>query len=183
MSAQDVERLIRRRFSYRSNRAWFPSLVCFLWCYGCRVSEALNMKREHFRVETLPNGEHNLVAHVRVLKRKDKFEHDVRVNIEQTGPLKHVLKRVLATPRGAYVWGVSRQQVWRTLKQLNVGVKTRTYYKRSHFFRFNRTNALCRKRPTPFELADWMGWKRIDTAQHYLAQDGSLASRFADQID
>jgi len=183
MSTQDVERLIKRRFPYRSNRAWFPSLVCFLWAYGCRVSEALSMKREHFRVEKLPDGRHNLVAHIKVLKRRDEFEHDVRVCIETTPLLRHVLKQVLRTPKNQRIWGVSRQTVWRVLKELNVGILTHQYYKRSHFFRYNRTNALCRQRPTAMELQDWFAWKRLDTATFYLSQDGSLASKFSDKIE
>jgi len=165
ISKEEAKLLIRG-----SKRQWFKSLVSFLYIYGTRISEALNLEREDFTVE----GD-NLVVKIAILKRRDKATHKLRANIKTTPFIDIVLKQVVATGRGERVWKVTRQHAWATLKRYN-----KDYY--THLFRRSRVNALIKQKPTLWELQDFFGWKDPRTAMNYLRLNGALASKFADKI-
>jgi len=167
ITPKEVERLIRVE---GKKHKWLPSLAAFLYIYGTRISEALARERRDFRID-----DGSLVVKIDpILKRRDKASHDLRASIKKTPFIAHLLKRIIRAHKNERLWTVSRQQAWAVLHEH--GFKT-------HTFRHTRINRLIEKDPSPFELQDFMGWQRTDTASHYLALHGQLAKRFKDKID
>jgi len=167
ITPKEVERLIRLE---GKRHKWLPSLAAFLYIYGTRISEALSRERQDFRID---NG--NLVVKIDpILKRRDKASHELRANVQSTPFVGYLLKRIVRTHRNERLWSITRQQAWAVLHKHSF---------KTHTFRHTRINRLIEKQPTVWELQDFMGWKRPQTAENYLALRGQLASRFSDKLD
>jgi len=81
-----------------------------------------------------------------------------------------ILKQWQRTKPGEPVWGgvfhKRKEYVWKMLKEIDP-----TIY--PHYFRFNRASKMVEdQRTNPQVLLSWFGWKRLQTAYHYLELGG-----------
>lgn len=168
-----------RQMIERSRWEWLKSLMAFIYLFGCRISEALNLVRQNVWVER-----NYLVAQIGVLKRRR----------ERSGPyenIPHLLHVTLKAPfiedillpylkgipnRKQKLWPKSRQLVWLRIKQLNKQISP-------HVFRHDRLMKLALKGATEAELMDWAGWSDPRPAGNYIRATGRLAAKLADKVE
>ena len=163
---------------------WVKALIAMLYIYGCRVNEALHMRRRDF---SIVDGQ--LHANIPVSKKGkqqqgafDKSRHILRVSLE--APFMKYLTDYLATivEPDEYVWQIggtwksASTTAWREIKALNPKCTP-------HIFRHTRLTKLALKGASALALQDWAGWKDTRPAQNYLHLSGKLAKEFADQVD
>lgn len=64
------------------------------------------------------------------------------------------------------IWDLRREYAWEILKEFDPRLYT-------HYFRFNRTMEFVKdRRISPAHLLSWFGWRRLQTAYHYLDLGG-----------
>lgn len=159
-------------------KPWLKSLTVFLYLAGCRISEALKMKRKDFWIE----GD-LLVVRIYVLKKKSHAQtpYDTNIHVLHFSLSSPFLKEVLlpyleAIPSPeARVWYHSRQWSWTCLKKANSNLSP-------HCFRHSRLTKLALQGASPFDLTDWAGWADSRPAQNYIHASGQLALKFADKL-
>lgn len=162
---------------------WLKALICLLYLYGMRISEALRLKPSDFRVEY-----HKWLACRVELAKKRKASgpvdptHVLRVNFKKESlspfilPLvKYVADRKQRFPREP-LWTFDRTTLWKKLKELNPNCSP-------HFFRHNRLYKLAEKGATAAVLRDWAGWADLRPASNYIEASGQLARKYADEIE
>jgi len=163
----------------RARWDWLRALIAFLYLFGCRISEALNLRRKDVWVE----GSY-LVAKIGVLKRRK----------EARGPYENVPHLIHVSLNAPFVkdviipyiekiedyerrlWPYTRQLVWMRLKELNPFVSP-------HVFRHDRLMKLAMKGATELQLMDWAGWSDPRPAENYIRATGRLAMELADKVD
>jgi len=163
----------------RARWQWLKALIAFLYLFGCRVSEALNLYRKDVWVE----GNY-LVAKIGVLKRRrerrgpyENIPHLIHVSLNAPF-VKEVLLPYLnkIDDPNRKLWGKSRQLVWLRLKELNPLISP-------HVFRHDRLMKLAMKGATEAQLMDWAGWSDPRPAGRYIRATGRLAAELADKVD
>jgi len=163
----------------RARWPWLKALIAFLYLYGCRISEALNLKRRNIWVD----GRY-LVAQIGVLKRRkekkgpyENIPHLLRVHIDAPFVKDILLPYIQGIKnREAKIFPFSRQLAWLRMKELNQKISP-------HVFRHDRLMKLALKGATEAQLMDWAGWTDARPAGDYIRATGRLAAELADKID
>jgi len=162
----------------RMDKQWIRSLTVFLYLVGCRISEALALRRRDFWMD-----EGQLVVKVPILKKRQK---------EQTayGPSAHLMHIGLGSPfmkdvllpyldgikdPDARVWTYGRTWSWHNIKKANPNISP-------HIFRHSRLTQLALLGADDLTLQDWAGWADTRPASSYVHAAGRLARKFADRI-
>jgi len=158
---------------------WLKALLAFLYAFGCRISEALNLKRRNVWIEN-----DYLVAQIGVLKRRkekkgpyENLPHLIHMSIEAPFLKQTLLPYINSiTDREQKLFPFSRQLVWLRLKKLNAQISP-------HVFRHDRLMKLALKGATEAELMDWAGWTDPRPAGDYIRATGRLAAKLADKVE
>jgi len=158
---------------------WLKALIAFLYLYGCRITEALNMQKRHIWTD----GTY-LIAQIGVLKRRrekkgpyESLPHLIHVNLNSPFIQDALVPYLMSiSDSDLRLWRYSRQLVWRRLKELNQLTSP-------HLFRHDRLMKLALKGATEAELMDWAGWSDPRPAADYIRPTGRLAANMADKID
>jgi len=163
----------------RAKEPWLKAIIAFLYVFGCRISEAIKIRRKDVWIE----GNY-LVARIGVLKRKKEkrgpyvnIPHLLHVNLNS--PFVHdILLPYINSieDRNERLFPRTRQLVWLRLKELNQLISP-------HVFRHDRLMKLALKGASEAQLMDWAGWSDPRPAQHYIRATGRLARQLADKVD
>lgn len=151
----DVRRM--KRLIERCPSLDYKALFALLWLTGCRISEALNLKKSDF---SLRGGE--LVIKLKRLKRKDGLVSEVCLPLEVCHYILQHLQRVKSK-----VWTFSRVDAWKMLKSLDNGLTL-------HDFRRHRCNFMAENKATLWQMLSFFGWKSTSTPLKYLESKGAL---------
>lgn len=173
-TVNEIERTI-----FLTKYPWLKALIVFLFLYGCRVSEALNLERRKLRIE----GRY-IVAEIGVLKRRDKQKgpygnvpHQIHVSVKSPLAEQYLIPYLsTVTNPDAKLFPVSRQLVWLRLKEANPELSP-------HVFRHDRLMKLALRGATEAELMDWAGWTDARPASNYIRATGRLAKNLADKVE
>jgi integrase len=160
-------------------REWLKALIAFLYLFGCRITEALNLKKRQVWVE-----EGYIVAQIGVLKRRndtkgpyENMPHLIHVTVNAPFARTVLIPYLTSvTENEARLWPHCRQLVWLRLKGLNGLICP-------HVFRHDRLMKLALRGATEAELMDWAGWTDTRPAGSYIRATGRLAVKMADKID
>jgi len=168
-----------RQMIDKANGPWLKALIAFLYLYGSRISEALNLRRSNIWIE-----EDNIVAQIGVLKRKqekrgpyESMPHLIHVSVSSPF-VKDILIPYLGgiTDKNAKPFPYTRQLVWLRMKELNELISP-------HVFRHDRLMKLALRRATEAELMDWAGWTDTRPAGDYIRATGRLAEHLSDKVE
>lgn len=157
---------------------WLKALITFLYLYGCRITEALNLSGQ----DVWQEGNY-IIAKIGVLKRRDKTKgpyenlpHLIHISIDAPLAKEYLLPYLNQTKKQTKLFPVSRQLVWLRLKELNQQISP-------HVFRHDRLMKLALKGASEAELMDWAGWTDSRPASNYIRATGRLAMNLANKID
>jgi integrase len=158
---------------------WLKGLTAFLYLFGCRITEALNLKRYDVWVE-----DQQIVAQIGVLKRRkekkgpyENLPHLIHVSVRSPFTTDVLIPYIdSVTERTQKLFPISRQLVWLRLKELNPQISP-------HVFRHDRLMKLALRGATESELMDWAGWTDSRPAGNYVRATGRLAAKLADKVD
>lgn len=158
---------------------WLKALIAFLYLVGCRITEALNLKRRNLWVD----GNY-LIAQIGVLKKKEtqKGPYDITphlIHINVNAPfVKTIILPYLETitDREERLFPYTRQLAWYRMKQLDPFISP-------HVFRHDRLMKLALKGGTEAQLTDWAGWADSRPASYYIRATGRLAAELADKVE
>jgi len=177
VSVEEAGRMIKS-----AKHDWLKALISFLYLFGCRISEALEVRRGDFWIEN-----NYLAVRMKILKKRKKKKssgpygdgdfHILRVSLDAPFVKKILipyLKKI--KNRESRVFPVSRQLAWRKMKDLNPNISP-------HIFRHDRLLKFALKGATGVELMDWAGWSDMRPARNYLLKAGRLAANLADKVD
>ena len=166
-SLEEVKEMINK-----AEEAWLKAIIAFLYVFGCRISEALELRIGD--VHIFKEGK-NLILEVELpyLKKKNKPEgpyeklHILRVNVYETPILIHFIKYYHNIKKNSgpheRVFPYSRKTVWKKMKKLNENISP-------HVFRHDRLTKLAIKYADPFLLKYWAGWEDLRPAQNYVEE-------------
>lgn len=153
------------------------AILVFLYLYGARITEVLNLKRKRIRWDPK-----YIYAEVGVLKRRDSavgpykmVPHILRVHRKAPfiGILLEYLEGIQDGER--LVFPVSRQWVHTKFKILNPFLSP-------HVLRHDRLFKLALAGASEYELMDWAGWSDTRPAGSYIRATGRLASKLSDLV-
>ena len=142
------------------------SLIAFLYLTGCRISEALAMKREKIWFD-----DEFMVVDVKVLKRKN-FSHIIKIS-NKAPFITNIIKWLNTLQLKDKIWHFSdnknsaRVMAWRELKKIN----SKTW---PHLFRHTRMTNLAMMGATDVQLMVWAGWSDSRPAGVYVARSASM---------
>lgn len=168
-----------RKMIQAARWTWLKGIIAFLYLFGCRITEALNLKRYDVRVE-----EGYIIATIGVLKRRQEkkgpyasLPHLIHISVKSPFAQDVLIPYLnTVTQRESRLFPVSRQLVWLRLKQLNKLISP-------HIFRHDRLMKLALRGATEAELMDWAGWTDPRPAGNYIRVTGKLAAKLADKVD
>jgi len=153
------------------------SLVAFLYLSGCRITEALMMRKD----DIWEDEDGRIIFRINVLKSKSIGKHTIKVS--KFAPFMDiVLEWNSKRNPGERVWVLSsnmnsaRVIAHRQIKRLN----NRVY---PHLFRHTRLTRLAEKGATPLQLQIWAGWKSISPADVYVRRSTKMVESLADKVD
>lgn len=145
------------------------SLLAILFYTGCRVSQALSLRREDIIIQ---NG----YMTFRLKPQKKGREATVKISLSLPYA-KDILRQVKKTGKGERIWNISRQTVWSLTKAV-FGPK---YY--PHFFRLNRATHFLEDSTTTLpEMLAWFSWKSAKTVDSYIGFCGRYTDRQASRL-
>lgn len=150
LSRSEVEEIVGRLERLRDQ-----ALISFLYLTGARISEALEVRAEDFRIE----GDWLLVELV-TLKRRDRLRREVPIPLRD--PLsRYVVEWVRQVGRGR-LWPFTRRYALMILKSARPDVHL-------HELRHTRLTELVREYDfNEYELMRWTGWKTSKVATEYI---------------
>lgn len=149
------------------------ALIAFLYLFGCRVSEALNVTKDDVKIY-----DKTMTVRLLTLKRK---EHGAVVpsrkdTAKLTSPFVEVFLAHLGMVSEGKIWRMSRVTAWRKIKKLNPQCSP-------HIFRHTRATKFAEVTENAFVMQDWFGWADLNTALKYIHLSGRGAAKLADKID
>lgn len=150
----------------------YRALIAFLYLWGARIGEALDMTTEDF---TKSDTE----IKARILTEKLRSKGPIReqhrtVPIALSSPFTPYLLEYLSSSAGR-LWPFSRVTAWRKIKRLNPNCSP-------HVFRHTRATKLAMETNSPYALASFFGWSDLRQAMKYIHASGSLAASLADKV-
>lgn len=146
----DVVKMLRRArevFDDEKSRE-VCSLIAFLYKTGTRISEALNITREDFKIFN-----EQLLITVRPLKqRKNVFASVLPFRIKENDKLLEIIiKHVAKLGAKEKVWDFTRKTAWEYITTLNPDIYP-------HIFRHSRATHLSNKGASEGQLRRWFRW-------------------------
>jgi len=160
LTAAEVHQMVQK-----AKRLQDKALVVLLWIFGCRISEAIVLKKEDIWTK-----DGKVFCSLPILKQRKRLVQPThRLIVPEETPLIHyLLDQVNQTADGAYIFPgheadhLRRQRAWRLISKLS---DNRLF---PHFFRHNRLNKLAEDGSSALELQSWAGWSDLRSAKSYL---------------
>ncbi len=159
LEIEDVEEMIYKAYQVfgteEEKALMVSSLVSFLWLSGCRISEALWVKREDVKMD-----EKYLYVTIIPLKQWTKTSEGIkrkRVPVSLVFPrrktifTKLIISQTIQTQPTQNLWGVERSTAWRYLTVLNEKIYP-------HIFRHSRATHFANKGLGDDQMKRWFGW-------------------------
>ncbi len=159
LDREDVELMIVKAFELFGEKEEkgleVASLTSFLWLSGCRISEALAVKREDVKMDL-----EYLYVTITPLKQWTKTttgtkRKSVPVSLvfprRKTILTKLIIKQTLVTRPEESLWDLHRVTAWRHLVKLNPKIYP-------HIFRHSRATLLADMGVGDDQMKRWMGW-------------------------
>ena len=153
-------------------------LIAILYAFGCRISEALMLRRKDVRIE----GEY-LIIKFPLLKRKG--ESGIKPSIERRIHLSDFLVKFIIDwittieNLDSYVFPsrhkgkhLSRYRAWALLKQIDKNIWP-------HLFRHSLATLMAEAGAKSVEMVAWFGWASLDTALNYIKMTEALRTRWS----
>lgn len=130
------------------------SFLAFLYWFGTRKSEALELVREDFEIE-----DRILRVKAKAKKRGERPPLEIPLDL----PLVHyIIERVQRTKPNHRVWNMSSTTAWRIVKRFS----NKLY---PHYFRLNRASHFLENPETSTaEMMTWFGWRSTKTVDKYI---------------
>lgn len=161
LEKEDVEEMIYKAYqifgSEEEKALTVSSLVALLWLGGCRISEALAVKREDIKID-----EKYLFVTISPLKRWQRLKSGTK-RVKQYVALalprkksiftKLIIKQTMATDPGEKLWDFVRKTGWKYMVMLNPKIYP-------HLFRHSRATHLADRGIGDDQLRRWMGWAK-----------------------
>jgi len=159
-------------------REWPKSLIAFLYIFGVRISEALDVKVKDIEFD----HEEDLVGVTIRLGKKREAKgpytqeiHTVWAPLE-TAFMPIFLRRLRARSKGgsknSRLWPYTRQASWYHINKVNPELS-------HHVFRHSRLQHLADQGATPWELRDFAGWEDTRPAEDYVKRSKKRVKNLA----
>ncbi len=155
LEKEDVENMIYKAFTIFADQEQkgleAASLVAFLWQSGCRISEALGVKKEDIKID-----DYFLNIKITALKQKQK-------NLTRVLPFKLyedkaknffnylIIKQQKRVEWGECLWQMGRWTAWKRIETLN----EKSF---PHLFRHTLASRLANRGAGDDQLKKWFGW-------------------------
>lgn len=151
----------------------FKALIAFIYIFGCRISEALNVKKEDVKLNPK-----TLSVKLLTLKTKDRGPTvPKRVNVASLdAPFMGLFLHQLGMVSEGKLWHFGRVTAWRHIKKLNPNCSP-------HIFRHTRATKFALAGAEITDMWAWFGWKDMNTASKYIHASGRLAAKLSGKID
>ena len=159
---------------------WLQALISLLYLFGCRITEATQLKGSDVWIEN-----HDLCAKIGVLKRREKAKgpygnlpHILRVQLSKENEVfwNLIHSYVEKNKESQRLFPYTRQLVWLRLKEINKMISP-------HVFRHDRLMKLALKGASESVLQDWAGWTDTRPASAYIRATGRLAAQYKDKVE
>ena len=154
------------------------ALISFLYLYGCRITEALNLHNYNITIT-----DSHIISRIGVLKRRghsggpyESMPHLLSVRLDAPFVQEYLLPYQKQLGKDSKVFPFSRQLAWLRIKKVNPLYSP-------HVFRHDRIMKLALKGASEAELMDWAGWTDIRPASNYVRATGRLAIHLTDKIE
>ena len=170
-----------------SSDEWFRVMVAILYLVGCRITEALNLRRRNVWLDG-----NNLVVEIGVLKRKDNangpyanMPHMIHVSTKAPFVADLILPFMSkVSNRESYLFQSprdplkhrSRQIAWLSLHKAMKDISP-------HVFRHDRLMKLAMRGASEAQLMDWAGWTDARPASNYIRVTGRLAAELSEKVE
>jgi integrase len=161
----------------------YKALVALLYLYGCRISEAIALKRKDFENDATDF----LWVTMPTLKKKKTSKpviHERKLNVSRESPfVDYIVSHLKNLNSEDFVFPISRQQAYyniclpfgrsneeqkeRAFKEINVWL---------HYFRDSCLTQLVWNGATPFQLKQWAGWSGYSAATHYIEESQRITT-------
>jgi integrase len=150
----------------KAKETWLKAIISFLYVFGCKLNEALELKKEN----------------VKIIKKNKKLYVEVefptrilKINAEEHPIIAFFLKYYLNIKNTQIekVFPYKRTYVWKKMKELNENISPQ-------IFRKERLKELVKKHSSLF-LKKWAGWKDLRPLEKYY--DESLYFKELIKID
>ncbi len=184
LEKEDVEDMIEKAyyvFDEEEKALMVASLTAFLWLSGCRISEALAVKREDVKID-----EKYMYVTITPLKQWSKTKDGIktkRVPVSLVFPrrktifTKLIIKQALETETGHNLWDVERTTGWRYLIALNPNIYP-------HIFRHSRVTHFANAGLGDDQMKRWFGWSpRSNMPSHYIRYSKIQMSKIGELIE
>lgn len=152
LEKEDVEEMVVKAFDLYADQEEkaleVASLTAFLWLSGCRISEALAVKREDVKMD-----EKYVYVTITPLKQKKSIPVSLVFPRKKTIFTRLIIKQTFATIEGHKLWGIVRKTAWEYIVKLNPKVYP-------HIFRHSRATHLADMGVGDDQMKRWMGWSK-----------------------
>lgn len=149
---------------------YHKAFLALLWYTGARVSELLELRKEHFKTK-------GNILYVKVKAEKHGTERTA-FQLHKDLPYVNLIVKRTEKVRGTQrVFPFTRQTAWRIIKRV-------APEKYPHYFRLNRTvKFLNNPDVTLNEIRQWMAWKSIKTVDHYLGYSDRTMEKLGKKLE
>jgi len=160
------------------HRPMLRCLIAILYGFGCRVSEAISLRRGDVRIVRKSLA-------IRFPLKKRRPVGGVRPSIERRLAISHylssyILDWIAKLPEDPDAWlfpsrkggHISRVWVWMKLKEIDEKLWP-------HLFRHSLATLMAEHGASAFDLVSWFGWSSLDTALKYVRLTGPLRTRWS----
>jgi len=151
------------------------AMISILYILGCRITEALNIKKDDIILQI----DDMVSFRIRALKRRDasgvEYSHKITV-VKDTPFMENILAYIDTISYEDKLFDISRVHAWRIIDKLNKNAWC-------HLFRHTRLTKLAEKGASPFQLQTWAGWKSIKNADSYVQKSDKLILDLANKVD
>ena len=166
----------------KARYSWLKALIAFLYLFGCRISEALKVKKKDIWLQELylvarlgmkkqhtEMGPFKEVPHILRVPLKHPFSQYVKQHLDHVPNNERGIWMLETTPESSRVMATYQ------MKKLNRNCSP-------HLFRHSRLMKLALSGANAWELQDWAGWSDIRPARNYIRAAGTMAARLSDKV-